>query len=87
MGGDHRAGNHGLARAWRRDQYTEVMVAQIIHSALLLAGQRGGECELPRLVGMPFVGDLKAATGLLDQRGHRVLQAPRQDEPPSRVSS
>lgn len=46
-----RAGDHGLARSWWRDEHTEVMVAQIVHGVLLLAGQRGGERELPRLAG------------------------------------
>jgi len=54
-----RAGDHGLARSWWRDEHTEVMVAQIVHGVLLLAGQRGGERELPRLAGLPFVGDLE----------------------------
>jgi hypothetical protein len=33
--GDHGAGHHGLARAGRSDQHTQVVLDQLVHGGLL----------------------------------------------------
>jgi len=38
MRGDQRAGNHGLARTERSDEYAQVVAAQSVHSLLLWTG-------------------------------------------------
>jgi hypothetical protein len=69
------------------DKHTQIVTAEGFYSALLWPGQCCCERELLRIAGRPFVGQLKATAGLLDQRGNCVGQAARSRRPSSTVSS
>jgi hypothetical protein len=80
VGGDDRAGHHGLPGSWWRDQYPEVVPGELGDRVPLGGRQDSGAGDLPGGAGGAAVGDVQAASGLRGQRGDGVEHATRQEQ-------
>jgi hypothetical protein len=79
VGGNDRAGHHGLPGSGRRDQDPEVMPGEFRDRVPLGKRQDGGAGDVLGGAGRAVVGDVQAASGLRGQRGDRVEHAARQE--------